>query len=324
MHDYLRVSITDLCNLRCAYCMPPEGVEWLPHAEVLRNEEFIRLIGLFISMGVVKVRFTGGEPLLRKGFIDIVSQTRRLFPDVELCLTTNGTLLRDFTGDLCRLRVKKLNISLDTLSRDTYLSITKRDSFNDVIANIERTLSYRFFDLKINAVLFKETIEELDDFLDYFKERDVTLRFIERMPFTAETGYGSYLPSDRLIEELRSRGELSRNTGIDTNVAVMYAFKYRGTYPMRIGVIPPMTRKFCRACNRLRITSDGYLKTCLHASADLNLKQLLRGGAGDDEVRAAVVTAVKAKQESHSLDCWPDEGGCGAVVRSGSMSKIGG
>lgn len=323
-HDYLRVSITDRCNLRCAYCMPPEGVELLRHDQVLRNEEFVRLIGIFVTLGVVKVRFTGGEPLVRKGFINIVSETRARHSELELCLTTNGSLLRDFIGDLRRLNVKKLNISLDSLSRETYRAITGRDCFNEVIANIDRVLAHRFFDLKINALLFKETISELDDFLEYFKERDVTLRFIERMPFTPETGTGSYLPSNRLIEELRARGEIIWNTRKDTNVAVMFDYRYQGKYPMRIGVIPPMTDKFCSRCNRLRITSDGFLKTCLHSDDDQDVKILLRSGADDEAIRAAVRKAVSMKHECHRLDCWPEEGGCASLARSRSMSKIGG
>ncbi len=153
-HDYLRVSITDRCNLRCSYCMPPEGIELLQHDQVLRNEDFVRLIGIFVSLGVVKVRFTGGEPLVRKGFIDIVSRTSELYPGLELCLTTNGTLLGDFIESLRRLKLKKLNISLDSLSRDTYRSITMIDCLEDVRANIDRVLAYRFFDVKINTVLF--------------------------------------------------------------------------------------------------------------------------------------------------------------------------
>ncbi|MBP6993176.1 MAG: GTP 3',8-cyclase MoaA [Spirochaetes bacterium] len=323
-HDYLRVSITDHCNLRCAYCMPPEGVALLSHDQVLRNEEFIRLIGIFVSLGVVKVRFTGGEPLLRKGFVDIAAKTREMFPALELCLTTNGTLLGDFIGDLKDHGVRKLNISLDTLSRDRYRSITRRDCFEDVIRNIDRALAESYFDVKINAVLSGDTIAELDDFLEYFKERNVTLRFIERMPFTAEPHGGSFLPSDRFIEELAARGDLDRNRAIDTSVALMYNFMYRGRYPVRIGVIPPVSKKFCGSCNRLRLTSDGSLKTCLHSGADHALKELLRSGADDAAVAREILAAVKQKHEGHSLDCASDEGGCAALVSTGFMSKIGG
>jgi cyclic pyranopterin phosphate synthase len=323
-HDYLRVSITDKCNLRCRYCMPPEGVELLPHGQVLRNEEFVRLIGIFVSMGVVKVRFTGGEPLVRKGFIDIVSRTRSSHPALELCLTTNGILLGDYIDGLRSLGVRKLNISLDTISRERYRAITMQDGLAGVLSAIDRALDSDFFDVKVNAVLFRETIDELDEYLDYFRERDVTVRFIEKMPFVTEETGGSFLSSDVLVEELRARGEMKRNTGIDTNVALMYDYLYRGRYPMKIGVIPPLTQKFCSACNRLRITSDGYLKTCLHSSADHDLKRLLREGADDDGVRAEIVRAVAEKGEGHSLDCDHDDGGCSVRPRSRFMSKIGG
>jgi GTP 3',8-cyclase len=323
-HDYLRVSITDKCNLRCRYCMPPEGVELLPHEQVLRNEEFVRLIGIFVSMGIVKVRFTGGEPLIRKGFVDIVSRTRSAFPELELCLTTNGILLGDYIDDLRRLSVRKLNISLDTLSRERYRAITMRDGLDDVIAAIDRALSLGFFDLKINAVLFRQTIDELDDFLDYFSGRNVALRFIERMPFVKDDALGSYLSSDLLVKELQSRGDLVRNTGFDTNVAVMYDFRYRGNRPMRIGVIPSLSHKFCSSCNRLRITSDGFLKTCLHSSSNFDLKKLLREGAGDERIRQEITKTVSLKGKGHDLDCVSDENGCSALTRSGFMSKIGG
>lgn len=325
-HDYLRVSITDKCNLRCRYCMPPEGVEFLPHDQVLRNEEFVRLIGIFASMGVMKVRFTGGEPLVRKGFMDIVSRTRTLHPALELCLTTNGILLGDYIDDLLRFGVRKLNISLDTVSRERYRAITMRDGLDDVLAGIERALALDFFDVKVNAVLFRETLTELDDYLDYFRDRDVTVRFIEKMPFVDEEAGGLFLSSDVLVGELRARGEMKRNTEIDTNVALMYDYLYRGRHPMKIGVIPPVTNKFCSSCNRLRITSDGYLKTCLHSSADHDLKSLLREGADDERIRAEIRRAVSEKGEGHSLDCGHDEGGCSlqSGSRPRSMSRIGG
>ncbi|HPC41413.1 MAG TPA: GTP 3',8-cyclase MoaA [Spirochaetota bacterium] len=323
-HDYLRVSITDKCNLRCRYCMPPEGVELLPHGQVLRNEEFVRLIGIFVSLGVVKVRFTGGEPLVRKGFIDIVTRTRSLHPALELCLTTNGLLLGNYIDDLERLGVRKLNISLDTISRERYRAITARDGLHDVLAAIDRALAAGFFDVKVNAVLFGDTMAELDEYLDYFRGRDVTLRFIEKMPFVADEAGGPFLSSEALMGELRARGELKRNMGTDTNVALMYDYLYRGRYPMKIGVIPPLTQKFCSACNRLRITSDGYLKTCLHSSVDHDLKKLIREGADDDRVRAEILRAVSEKREGHSLDCDHDDGGCSVRSGSRSMSKIGG
>ena len=323
-HDYLRVSITDRCNLRCGYCIPPDGVELISHDEVLRNEEFARLIGIFASLGVGKVRFTGGEPLLRKGFLDIVERTRALCPGLELCLTTNGILLSDYADDLRRLGVRKLNISLDSLSRDTYRAITGSDVLDRVIDSLERIREMKCFDVKINVVLFERTVRELDEFLEFFKDRDATLRFIEKMPFAGTRGSGEFVPSSRLAGALAGKGELVRSAGADTAVARMYDFRYRGRFRMRIGIIPPMSGKFCSSCNRLRLTSDGQLKTCLHSGEDRNVKGLLRAGADDDAIRQAIIGAVLLKPEAHALDCGSVEGGCAAVVTNALMSRIGG
>lgn len=322
-HDYLRVSITDRCNLRCTYCIPAIGVEPLSHDEVLRNEEFVRLIGVFIGLGVVKVRFTGGEPLMRRGFIGIAGRIREMFPGIELCMTTNGTLLNGFINDLRGIRVRKLNISLDSLSGETYRAVTGSDSLAGVIAAIEGALAHDYFDVNINTVLLEKTILELDDFLDYFKDKKVVLRFIEKMPFNTESD-DQFVSSDSLIEALMLNGVLLRNTAIDTRVAQMYDFLYRGRFRMRIGVIPPISRKFCPSCNRLRLTSDGRLKTCLHSGNDLDLKSLIRSGADDASIRNAIKGGVFEKTEGHVLDCFSNESGCASLAGSGFMSRIGG
>ncbi|HOO71626.1 MAG TPA: GTP 3',8-cyclase MoaA [Spirochaetota bacterium] len=320
-HNYLRVSITDKCNLRCRYCMPPGGVDWLDHDEVLRNEEFSGLISLFVSMGVGKIRFTGGEPLIRKGFIDIVEQVRANSPDLELCLTTNGVLLENYLPELHRLGLKNINISLDTLSAGRYADITTVDAYGRVIRAIDRASSYGFFSIKINAVLFEETLDEIDAFLDFAAERNVILRFIERMPFTEDGLGGSFLPANRLVSVLETRGKLERDESIDTNVAMMYRIS-RGGRVIKLGIIPPMTHKFCHKCNRLRLTSNGRLKTCLYSSDDVDLMGPLRKGVDSSEVIALIRKALMEKKPGHSIDCC-NEGGCQAII-SHSMSRIGG
>jgi len=323
-HNYLRISITDKCNLRCRYCMPPEGVTFLPHTEVLRNEEFVDLIKIFVNMGVTKVRFTGGEPLLRKGIMDIISSTRQLFPDLELCLTTNGVLLGDYLDRLHEVKLNKLNISLDTLSKKRYEDITRRDSFDQVISNIAQTVESGNFDVKVNAVLFKETLDEIDDFLEYFKDTGVSLRFIERMPFTDEDSIQHFLPSDRLIEVLHTKGVLTRIPEADTRVALMYSLNYKGLYDIKIGIIPPMTHKFCSICNRLRLTSDGKLKTCLYSAEEYDLRMLLRLGTGTQEIMNSIIDSLKKKDEGHRLDCFSKAEGCSSLAGVSCMSKIGG
>lgn len=323
--DYLRVSITDKCNLRCIYCMPPQGVDLLAHDEVLRNEEFVDIIRIFTELGIKKIRFTGGEPLVRKGFQDIIMATRELAPDVDLCLTTNGLLLDGALEYLRECEVKRLNISLDTVSDERYRRITGRDCFSRVIANIEKAVSYGWFDIKINSVLFEQSLDEIDALLDYFKDKNVSLRFIERMPFVAEDADYTYLPSDRLIEVLKMKGSLERNRTIDTNVAMMYTLQYRGIYPIRIGVIPPMSHKFCACCNRLRLTCDGKLKTCLYSQVEYDLKKIIRTNGSDDEMRGIIQTSILHKPKEHEIK--PGLGGddgCSALVNGRTMSRIGG
>jgi cyclic pyranopterin phosphate synthase len=323
-HTYLRVSITDKCNLRCAYCMPPGGVVNLEHDEVLRNEEFTRLIKIFSIMGVDKIRFTGGEPLIRKGFINIVSDTRKISPHIDLALTTNGILLGNFLKDLSSLGMHKLNISLDTLSRGRYENITGSDSMNTVISNIENALSYKSFDIKINAVLLESTLDEIENFLEFIKDKPVKLRFIEKMPFEGISDNFKFVPSHVLVDRLKTFGKLERNQQIDTNVAMMYDLNYRDKYKIHIGIIPPVTHKFCQSCNRLRLTSDGFLKSCLYSNDEFDLKSSLRKDLGDDDIKKIIAQAVISKSKGHSIEYSTDSGGCYSISTKRAMSKIGG
>lgn len=323
-HNYLRVSVTDKCNLRCRYCMPPEGVEFLPHDKILRNEDFARIIGLFIKMGINKVRFTGGEPLVRNGIIDIISASRRFSPDVELCLTTNGILLNEFSDDLQKHSVKRINISLDTLSRNRFHDLTGRDYFDTVIKNIEKMIGSDFFNIKINTVLFTHTLEELDDFLDYFMDKNITLRFIERMPVTEQDEMNSFVPSDELIKALESKGKLTPIIKEASDVAMRYDIEYKNR-KIKLGIIPPVTHKFCSSCNRLRITAEGNLRTCLYSNINYNLKEMLDRSASDNELIKYITSAIKEKQQGHNIECTADNKGCRSISCGiKAMSKIGG
>ncbi len=304
--------------------MPPQGVTFMPHDEVLRNEEFIRLIDIFVRMGIKKIRFTGGEPLIRKGFFDIISETVKMHPDTDLCVTTNGTLLEEHISDLKKYNVKKLNISLDTMSREKFQSLTGVNHFETVINNIERSLSAGFFDIKVNGVLLKSTLDEIDAFLDYFADKNVTLRFIERMPVTEQDSFNEFIPSDELIRILGEKGELTRKNTDDTDVSLRYDLKYKNRN-IRIGVIPPVTHRFCSTCSRLRITADGNLKTCLHSDINYNLKDLLRENADEDKIVQKVISAIKEKGEGHNIKCTADNTGCRSITAGiKSMSSIGG
>lgn len=323
-HNYLRVSVTDKCNLRCRYCMPPEGVEFLPHDKILRNEDFARIIGLLINMGINKVRFTGGEPLVRNGIIDIISTARSFSPDVELCLTTNGILLNQYADDLQKQGVKRINISLDTMSRSRFLDLTGRDYFDTVISNIEKSIDSKFFNVKINTVLFSHTLEELDDFLEYFMDKNITLRFIERMPVTEQDELNSFVPSDELIQALKSKGKLTPIIKEASDVAMRYDLEYKNR-KIQLGIIPPVTHRFCASCNRLRITAEGNLRTCLYSNINYNLKEMLDRKASDNELEKYITKAIKEKQHGHNIECTADNKGCRSISCGiKAMSKIGG
>ena len=323
-HNYLRVSVTDKCNLRCRYCMPPEGVEFLPHDQVLRNEDFARIIEIFIKMGINKVRFTGGEPLVRRGIMDIIASARHSSPDVELCLTTNGVLLHEHADDLKKTGVKRINISLDTMSKSRFLDLTARDHFDRVINNIEKMAGSDFFNIKVNTVLFTHTLEELDDFLDYFMDKNITLRFIERMPVTEQDELNAFVPSDELVKALEARGKLIPIVKQVSDVAMRYDIEYKNR-KIRLGIIPPVTHRFCSSCNRLRITAEGNLRTCLYSEKNYNLKELLDRNAGDEELKEYISRCIKEKQKGHNIECTADNKGCRSISCGiKAMSKIGG
>lgn len=324
-HDYLRLSLTDRCNLRCIYCMPEEGLQCLPHNEILRNEEFIRLIKVFISMGIRKIRFTGGEPLVRNGFLDIIRETRRIAPDVELALTTNGVLLGKYIDDFYKLGIKKINISLDTLNRDRYKALTRRDVIEQVLANIDKILEYDFFEVKLNAVLFEESLKELDTFINYCADRELVLRFIERMPFSEADRSAGFTSADALLDALAKKGELIRDNSRDTSVSHCYSLRLPDGRNVHVGVIPPMSHKFCGGCNRLRLTSDGLLKTCLLSTTEYNLKDFMREGAENSEIEDTIRKALAEKGDGHHLDFTSVDGHCAApITMRRGMSKIGG
>ncbi len=323
-HTYLRVSVTDRCNLRCRYCMPPDGIELLPHDEILRNEEFEKIIEIFIKMGVKKIRFTGGEPLVRKGLVDIIASIHKAHPDIILCLTTNGVLLDEFMEELKSHGVSKFNISLDTLNRERFMELTGRDYFDRVLSNIEKIMQEDSLDIKINAGLLRETLSEIDDFLDYFAGKNITLRFIERMPVTEQDSSNEFVPADELIELLKAKGELVRKETEKSDVSQRFEMIYKQKF-LKIGIIPPVTHKFCSSCNRLRLTSEGQLMTCLHSQAKYNLRDLIRSNVCEEDIMNYISSAVKEKWSGHKIECTADNKGCRSLTATTrAMSKIGG
>ena len=271
--DYLRLSVTDLCNYRCIYCMPDSGVAKKEHAEVLSVEECVDVAAQAVRCGVRRVRVTGGEPLVRRGILDICRGIEEIAGLEELCLTTNGFLLRGFARPLREAGVDRLNVSLDTLRPERFASLTRRGSLTDVLEGVDAALRAGFGCLKFNVVLIGGVNDdEIPDFVALTRERPVEVRFIELMPVgeCADWDRSRFIGAQRVLEFCPELMPLEAD-----GVAARYRIPgYAGT----VGLIRPLSHKFCADCNRIRVTADGRLKPCLHSAEEIPLKGL-RGEA---------------------------------------------
>ena len=297
-HNYLRISVTDRCNFRCAYCMPHEDMEWTPRSEILSFEEIERLTRLFVSMGVDKVRLTGGEPTTRKGLVDLVSSLSPIEGLRSLLMTTNGDAMSTMAVSLREAGLQGLNISLDTLKPDRFFEITRRNRLDRVLDGIEAVLASGYESVKINVVAMTGVNEdELCDFIDHFRDCPVEVRFIEFMPFLSNGWQkGRMLPYAEMRRRLESKFQL---TPLETEKsAVAKEFAVEGA-KVRVGFITSMTDDFCGGCNRVRLTSDGRLKVCLFAKTGPSLRDAMREGASDDDLAETIRTALDGKWAGH-------------------------
>ena len=316
----LRVSITDRCNLRCRYCMPDDGIEAIGHAEILRYEEIERLIQVALGLGMTKVRITGGEPLVRRGVVDLLDRLGQFEGLRTLTLTTNGILLDKFAERLRAANVAYVNISLDTLDRQKFLALTQRDELDRVLAGIRAATQAGFANVKVNVVSLRGyNDDEVFDFVDFADAYNVNLRFIEYMPFSGnDWQQGQFLPSSELKARVEERYELIPLNGDPSAAARNYRIDgLRGT----IGFISPVSHRFCGVCNRLRLTADGFLRPCLHGPIEIDVKGPLRRGATDAELADLFLDAVHQKPDSHNNFSSP-QGESGEKGRA--MVRIGG
>lgn len=297
--DYLRISVTDKCNLRCAYCMPAEGVSLVPHRAVLTFEEIERVVRIFAGLGVRKVRITGGEPLVRRGITDLIGRIVRI-PGIEsVPMTTNGLLLARFAGVLKEAGLARLNISLDTLRADRFAEITGSHGLPSVFEGLTAARDAGFRRLKVNAVLIRGfNDDELFDFADLADAWDFDVRFIEYMPFGGTTWErGKFMPASEAVARLKGRLDLEpMEKRAPSDPA--YAFRVpgkRGT----IGFIASVSESFCQSCTRLRLTAEGKLIPCLHADVSLDLRGPMRNGATDEELAALIQEGARLKPKAH-------------------------
>lgn len=323
----LRISLTDLCSLRCTYCMPAEGLQWLGAKQRLSDDEFVRLGALFVGLGVRSIRLTGGEPLVHPTLVDVVVRLGALDPAPELSLTTNGVSLARSAAALAAAGLSRLNVSVDTLDPARFAALTRRDRLADVLAGVQAAADAGLAPIKINSVLVRgENVAEATDLLGWALRHGYHLRFIEHMPLDAGHTWSreSMITATEILEVLGEHYTVVPRTGRGSAPAEEFDVvdgpdRAGWAEPIgRLGIIASVTRPFCRDCDRLRLTADGQLRTCLFAQDETDLRGPLRDGASDDELRDLVVTAVAGKQAGHGI------GDLGFRQPRRSMSAIGG
>ncbi|WP_220270013.1 GTP 3',8-cyclase MoaA [Marinitenerispora sediminis] len=301
----LRVSLTDRCNLRCSYCMPPEGLEWLPKPELLTDDEVGRLIRIGVELlGIREVRFTGGEPLLRRGLTRIVAAANALTPRPRTAVTTNGIGLGRVAPALAEAGLDRVNVSLDTLRPEVFERLARRRRLPDVLDGLAGAAAAGLTPVKVNAVLMRGVNDdEAPDLLRYCLERGYELRFIEQMPLDAQHGWRreNMVTADEILERLSAAFDLAPADAAERGSAPAELFLVDGG-PARVGVIGSVTRPFCGACDRVRLTADGQIRNCLFAREESDLRAPLRDGASDEEIAQRWRAAVAAKLPGHGID----------------------
>jgi cyclic pyranopterin phosphate synthase len=320
--DYLRISVTDRCNLRCIYCMPPEGVPWRDHAEILSFEEIERFAGAAVHEGISKIRLTGGEPLVRLGIVEHVARLRAITGIEAIAITTNGVLLPRYAQDLVAAGLTRVNISLDTLDPAVYATVTRGGKLDAALAGIDAAFAAGMSPVKVNVVVVRSLAQDLFSFARMTFDRPIHIRFIEYMPVGGESEpspggtcnsensagawtIADHVPSDEIVARLSAEGTaagigalepISRDAAPGGWGPATY-YRFAGALGT-IGVISPLSHHFCGECNRLRLTADGKLRTCLFSDDELDARSVLRGGDSDD-VRALIRLALASKPESH-------------------------
>lgn len=297
--DYIRISVTDRCNLRCMYCMPEKGTLSVPHEETLSYEEIIDLAGIFASLGIHKIRLTGGEPLVRKNLSFLVKKLKQVSGIHQVALTTNGIFLYDQMDELAAAGIDGINISLDTLNPQLFEKITRRNGLEDVLQGFHKALEYPQIPLKINCVPMGIEGQNITDMAMLAKTYPVHVRFIEMMPI----GLGKQFvgqSEEAVLRELKLRfGEYQNSEKVPGNGPGHY-YQFEG-FCGKIGFISAVSHKFCDSCNRVRLTSGGFLKPCLQYETGTDLKKLLRQNESEECIRAAIEDTIRKKPHGHQF-----------------------
>jgi GTP 3',8-cyclase len=304
--NYLRVSITDRCNLRCTYCRPKEGIALKGHDDILRYEELLRVVDQAVKMGLVKIRLTGGEPLVRRGFVEFASALKKIEGLQDISLTTNGILLDRFADDIFRAGIHRLNISLDSLNKEKYFLITGGGNIDDVFRGIAAAEKAGFSPIKINAVLINGlNDDEVLNAVKWAVKKPFQIRFIEMMPVSEVNMHQAdkFLPTEKLLSRIGKHFQLEPSGGKKNKFdGPARIYKIKGGLG-EIGFINPVSDHFCATCNRLRLTADGKLRACLLNEMEIDLKEPLSRCCDDDELAGLIRKAIHLKPKQHDLDC---------------------
>lgn len=304
VHRDLRVSVTDRCSLRCTYCMPEEGVPWLARPTMLSTEEIVRLCGVAVSMGIEEIRLTGGEPLLRRDLVDVVAGLAALEPRPEVSMTTNAIGLDKTAAALVEAGMTRVNISLDTLRRETFIQLAKRDRLADTLNGIRAAEEAGLTPVKLNTVLMRGINDvEAPDLLAFALEHGYELRFIEQMPLDAQHQWdrSQMITGEEILALLRDRFELEPMPDETRGSAPAELFLVDGG-PATVGVIASVTMPFCGTCDRVRLTADGQVRNCLFATGETDLRTALRSGASDDDLAQLFRDSIGAKLPGHAIN----------------------
>ncbi|MBI2709645.1 MAG: GTP 3',8-cyclase MoaA [Actinobacteria bacterium] len=316
VHRDLRISITDRCNFRCTYCMPAEGMTWLPRSEVLAFEELTRIARICVDrFGIDSIRLTGGEPTVRAHLPVLVAQLAAL--GVDLALTTNGATLRASVADLAAAGLRRVNVSLDSLRPERFAALTRRDALPAVLDGIDAAVEAGLGPVKVNVVLVRGVNDdEVVDLARFGRDKGVTIRFIEFMPLDADRRWdrSAVVPAEEIVAAIDAAFPVEPVTRASEPAERWRYVDGAG----EVGVIPSVTRPFCASCDRIRLTAEGRLRSCLFATDETDLRSLLRSGASDDAVAAAVARTVAGKWAGHGI------GSATFVAPPRSMSQIGG
>ncbi|MFZ9046261.1 MAG: GTP 3',8-cyclase MoaA [Cyclobacteriaceae bacterium] len=319
--NYMRLAVTDRCNLRCFYCMPETGIKYINRSDLLTFEEMYRMIRVFGDLGVNKIRITGGEPFVRKGIMEFLDKVSRIDTIDQINITTNGTFTEEYIPQLEQMGIHSVNLSLDSLDKQRFFEITRRDMYDQVMSTFHALLDSSI-KVKINAVVMEgRNIDDIFPMIDLTKDKDVAVRFIEEMPFNGTEGQGNatFWPLKKILDHIQSKYTVEKLQ--DPPSSTSKNFKVEG-HKGSFGIIAAYTRTFCGTCNRIRITPQGGLRTCLYAHDGISLRDIMRANTSDIALADALKKAVGSRAKD-GFEAEKNQRKDGAMV-SESMATIGG